>query len=888
MKIELIIYIYSLFLVFTPNFIFRFSKKLTIPILLLYSFIFTIILYLTYDLVNNNIIENFDISSLNINNINPFTKILNSVIGKNDSIKVNMENDLGQGMILNEDMANTPEALVDDDGNNVLKPISTLISNSPVQEEKLKNNTQKISKQYEESYKKFFLSPYDSNQYNNTNDIQSGCQANYNNPKPCCGQPGTTVSANNVCSKNKPICVGYIADGSLGKCTNNGGISSGKVSILGNYNMKPWLMKDNWSDQNAKWIWINENANILTSPNSNAVFQYVYFLDKSNRMSDYLDIEISIACDCYCYIQMRNRTEIEIDNKIQIGTANGNGIKFQARLYNGENEFNLYCYNEGYENNPAGLLMTVTTNNGKEVLFSTDSSWTWYQTIPLMDSIILKDTKTYLPIVALWNRTQKGFLMMNDNNNISLLESSNKKLYNTLESERTLFQCQKNVVTNEIKSETVSLQNCKNKQYIQLGGKNKFFVEYNSNTSVSFILGGLSQKKYLTITKDNVLELSDVNNEYSQWEIIYIDIVKVGKEREIDTVPKYIGHVGTTSLNMQVNTNDSFITKMVEDQLINGYTNSLKITRVDANYYSSWNQDLVLPGINNIYLEKITPELTKIVDSTKLAIRQIVLYNNTLICLDNNGIIYTKNIYKPKDHWKSITNAVINTYGKTSGLGGNIVIGKFNNKDVLFVVGPLITVSWSDTEKYGAIYYRSLDSLHQPNETWKLYSTQTDGSPIIFFNNITYCDKNEKVYGVSRGNLYEITYNNSYILKTQLTTMSAIEYIVHPLKNTNGYIIGINPKLQIFRQPIDFKSNKLGEILIIANNIEVTKITIVSDLIFALGKQDGKIYYIPLYGGLLKIFNAKLQGNLINITNYNDILYAIDSNNNILKTQIVL
>ena len=120
--------------------------------------------------------------------------------------------------------------------------------------------------------------------------------------------------------------------------------------------------------------------------------------------------------------------------------------------------------------------MTVTTNNGKEVLFSTDSSWTWYQTIPLMDSIILKDTKTYLPIVALWNRTQKGFLMMNDNNNISLLESSNKKLYNTLESERTLFQCQKNVVTNEIKSETVSLQNCKNKQYIQLGGKKINFL----------------------------------------------------------------------------------------------------------------------------------------------------------------------------------------------------------------------------------------------------------------------------------------------------------------------------------------------------------------------------------------------------------------------------
>ena len=74
--------------------------------------------------------------------------------------------------------------------------------------------------------------------------MSDGCRANYNNPEPCCGQPGVTVSANHICSKQTPICVGYVAsENKLGKCIASGGTTSNQVTVLGKYNMQPWSMK---------------------------------------------------------------------------------------------------------------------------------------------------------------------------------------------------------------------------------------------------------------------------------------------------------------------------------------------------------------------------------------------------------------------------------------------------------------------------------------------------------------------------------------------------------------------------------------------------------------------------------------------------------------------
>ena len=878
---KLIIYIFSLFLIFTPNFIFRFSKKLTIPILLLYSIIFTVVFYFTYDLVNNK--EGFQISDFNIDNVNPFVKVLSSIIGSNDSAKVNINNDFGTGTIMSN--VESPEAAND----NVVKPIRYITSNTPEQEKSLQEHTEIVTKQYQQSYSNY-LSGADDNNYNYVNDLQNGCKANYNDPNPCCGQPETTITASHICPKTKPLCMNYIDNEQMGTCGTNGGIIGNKVVVLGDYNIKPWNMSDKWIDQGAKWIWFTDNADNATSPNSNAVFEYVYFLDKSSNPSDYIDCEFHIACDCYCYIELYTQYRSTIDKDIQEGTANGTGRLISCRLYNGANMLKLYCYNVGYENNSAGLLCSMVTNQGdkKNILFNSDSSWTWYQTMPLMESVILKNNITYLPIIALWNKGLKGFLMMNSQDNYSILKSENKKLYNTLECENTFFQCQYNSSTANVDVDSVSLFNCNKQHYIFLENNKYLVVENNTNNSVSFVLGGSNAKKYLSMSNPNQLEISNANDSASQWEVIYIDIVHVGSNKKV-SVPKYIGHVGTTPLNNNNTTsNDTFIVKNEEDQLINDYNNTIEIVRVDASKNSTWSQDLLLPGINEQYLTKVTPEFKILFNNNQLFSRQLEFYKGMIICLDNKGIVYTKNMSNENENWNVISNPTINVHGISSGLGGNMVIGKFNNKDVLFAVGPLITVSWSKTNKYGAIYYRFLDSLHDSNSTWQLYSKQTDGSAIVYFNNITYCDKNQKVYGISQGYLYDIHYNNGYVLKTQLKTMVAIDYIVYPLKSKNGYIIGINQNLHIFRQPINFNNNQLGEILVIANNVEVTKIAIVHDIIFALGKYDGKVYYTPLYGGLLQLLDTKLEGNIINITIANDVLYGINNNNNILKTQIVL
>jgi len=839
-------------------------------------------LYFTYGLVNSEK-ESFQITDFDINGLKPFTEVLNTVLGKNDSAEVTINNDLEDGVILGgaSETINSPQVDINH------KPISKpKYINTPAQEEKLEKNNKMVSEQYEKAYNNFFLTPYDQNKYNQSNNLEDGCQANYNDPEPCCGQPGTTVSANHICSKQTPICVGYVAsENKFGKCISSGGTTSNQVTVLGKYNMQPWSMKSSWLDKNAQWIWFTENANIDTTPNSCAVFQYVYFFDEINNPTSYIDVEISIACDCYCYIEFKNDGDNLMEPIVQVGTGNQAGRLIKSRIQNGANIMNLYCYNNSYENKPAGILVTVSSENKSNILFSTNDSWTWYQTAPLINSVVLKQTVTYLPIVALWNSTYKSFLVVNENNTMGLMQTNAKKLNNTFACEKVYFQYQKN-------ADTISLYNCANKQYISLandvstsstkGTNEELNVQTNANYSVSFIS---TNKQYLSINKNNMLELIANNSESAQWEIMYLDIIKVGTNRTIDNVPKYIGHVGNTPLDS--NSNSSFITQL-ETENLSQDNNSLQITRIDANYYSSWTQELLLPGINETFLDMVSPKLELLVNANKMVIRQILVYNDTLYCLDKTGIIYSKSLYKIQNDWRQITNSTINVHGVNSGIGGNMVVGKFNSKDVLFVVGPYITVSWTNAGKYGAIYYRNMDSLYDPNDTWKLYSAQNDGSALVKFTSITYCNKNEKLYGVSMGKLYVLNYNNGYVLPSLMINSSSLDYIVYPLKETGGYIFSINNQLQTYRQPINLNTNKLNESMMITNNIEVVKMTIVNDIIFCLGKNDGKIYYVPLYGGNLKEFGKNMQGNLIYITNYNDVIYAIDNENNIVKTQIVI
>ena len=172
------------------------------------------------------------------------------------------------------------------------------------------------------------------------------------------------------------------------------------MEVLGKYYIPPWNINDQWIDQEAKWIWFTKNANKVSTPNSSAVFQYLYYLDNE----DELPCNLYIASGCYCYIEIRNTLDLSYNNEIlELPNAkNNSGSKLQVRLTKGINHFYFYCYNYGFENSSSGLLVSLLSQDNKSVLFRSDSSWTWYQSFPLLDSIqSVSYTHLTLPTILL-------------------------------------------------------------------------------------------------------------------------------------------------------------------------------------------------------------------------------------------------------------------------------------------------------------------------------------------------------------------------------------------------------------------------------------------------------------------------------------------------------
>jgi hypothetical protein len=121
---------------------------------------------------------------------------------------------------------------------------------------------------------------------------------------------------------------------------------------------------------------------------------------------------------------------------------------------------------------------------------------------------------------------------------------------------------------------------------------------------------------------------------------------------------------------------------------------------------------------------------------------------------------------------------------------------------------------------------------------------------------------------------------NNKSIPTSTFKMVSLDY-----KGT--YIIGIDQNSHIYKNGVDLNTNGLGPYEMLANNTELTKLVVIHNIIFALHKSDGKIYYVPLYGGIIKELNSSLSGNLIDIVGFNDTLYLVDNQNNVVKTQIV-
>ena len=122
---------------------------------------------------------------------------------------------------------------------------------------------------------------------------------------------------------------------------------------------------------------------------------------------------------------------------------------------------------------------------------------------------------------------------------------------------------------------------------------------------------------------------------------------------------------------------------------------------------------------------------------------------------------------------------------------------------------------------------------------------------------------------------------NSRSRPTMMFKMVSLDY--------NGtYIIGIDQNLHIYKDGVDINTNGLGPFEMLANNTELTKLVVVRNIIFALDKKEGKIYYVPLYGGIINELSSSLGGNLIDIVDFNDTLYLVDNQSNVVKTKIIL
>ena len=456
MKYKTLLYIFCLFLLCIPNFLYKITNKVTLSHVLLYGFVFSTILYITYDLVNNEKESMETKVDFQIEDSSKLVGALGSLFGYNDEPQIQINNDYGEGIILEEDPQQSPAPF------GPIGPIDNVDTSilSPKPSEEV---IQKANNDYETAYKKM-MEPQTEPNFKFKAD---GCMANYFEQIPCCGQPGETVSLNRTCSKSNPICADYVAeDESWGKCTNNGGGTGNGAIVLGNYNMKPWSLNDTWKDQTSKWIWFTKNANLGTSSNSCATFQYVYYAFQP------VEITLYMACGQQCYLIIENSNTRKTTKVTQLPTTNNVGIVHKLSLEQGANQLQFHCYNTGFENNPCGLNVSVYENNEK-LLFHSDDSWTWFQSAPLMDSVLFDSSVSYTPVVALWNRKNKSFLKMNSNGEMDVLDSPNKKLNNSLECRGTVFLYQKQPVNNTIGNYTISLYNCGHNKYVSMNENNE-------------------------------------------------------------------------------------------------------------------------------------------------------------------------------------------------------------------------------------------------------------------------------------------------------------------------------------------------------------------------------------------------------------------------------
>ena len=209
MDILFIIYIFALFVIFSPNFIFKYSQSNNIYISLTHAVIFSVVIYITYNSVIKSETEGATIGSFNKNNEYYPLRVDKMNLGTINAETPTIEKK--QDVTYNNDIiVSTPNTA--EEQRLTAMPTYDYSNFRTYDYENMKKKINMLeSHQHTNHY--FDLVP----NFNQTRH-EVLCAADYGTNKPCCRQPDADIPKVNQCTELKPHCKGYISGVQWGKC----------------------------------------------------------------------------------------------------------------------------------------------------------------------------------------------------------------------------------------------------------------------------------------------------------------------------------------------------------------------------------------------------------------------------------------------------------------------------------------------------------------------------------------------------------------------------------------------------------------------------------------------------------------------------------------------
>ena len=204
-----------------------------------------------------------------------------------------------------------------------------------------------------------------------------------------------------------------------------------------------------------------------------------------------------------------------------------------------------------------------------------------------------------------------------------------------------------------------------------------------------------------------------------------------------------------------------------------------------------------------------------------------------------------------------------------SSYGTNLIVGSIENEPYLFSIG---------LDEYSYVYYRPLNSVM--NGEWLQYNNVVKNLIQISFDK-----ESKQIIGLlNTGDLYRIS------------SRTTQEKIVMPNKFVDFNILNTNVGTTLLLIDRDGKlySSKLNLNLadnpeLLASNIYVYKIDSINNILFAINKTDGRIYFKPISIKVpFRLYNSSLEGNLIDICIYKTMIYVVTSKNKVLRCPIII